>query len=309
MIYRTTAMEETVRTLAGSHRLICVRTHHRAKGKQIRFRANSIADLPVHFYRPAVDGDGAILRWQEQGGILIDPTPRCDDLPAHDVHLFSECPVSLTLMQAQAARASMTVVYQPPTWDAQLAAVERLFPSRETGERVFKALHKLAKVQMTARYEAILNFTKFLRWTTPVCTDAELAEYSEVPLLNVRYVRDLVVRYPVMRKGPQCIVGLTPRFPPDDPAMRLVWERIKEMPDHFKGERFFRESAVPKLGRAIKRVLSTLRRTGSLTVNAPVYVYPMRSADPDWWAINRSHENAVNNFKEIRAMVKKAKVI
>ena len=101
MIYRTTKMEDCVRELAKSNRLICVRTHHRVRVSEIRFRANSIADLPVHFYRPGIDRDGAILRWQEMGGVLIDPTPRVDHLPEHDVQLFTECPLSVAMMQAQ----------------------------------------------------------------------------------------------------------------------------------------------------------------------------------------------------------------
>ncbi len=311
MIYRTTKMEDAVRELAKSHRLICVRTHHRVKERTIRFRANSIADLPVHFYRPSVDGDGALNRWQAAGGVLINPTPRVEGLPPHDVHLFSECPVSVTLMQAQSAQAAKVIVYQPPVWDHQVAAIERMFPPKETCKRVYEALRKLSKKPLDERYSEMLKFNLLARYNfLAVCTDAELAEYAEVPLMRVGYIRDLIIRYPVTPKSRvPSITGLTPRFPPDDPALMEVWRKIEDRPDNYRGERFFKRIEIPMLGKNITRTLSTLTRSGSITRHAEVYMYPLRHNEPDWWKINRENEYALANFKEIRAMVKKAKEI
>ncbi len=117
----------------------------------------------------------------------------------------------------------------------------------------------------------------------------------------------MLTKRPVMDGAPRRIVGITPRFPPTDPAMMEVWSKINERPDFYRGERFYDKREVKKIGKNIQRALSTLKRSGSITMQPDVYVYALRREQPDWWAINRTHENAVANFKEIRAMVRKAK--
>lgn len=138
-ILTTTRPEHASNLLAERFRTVLVQAHY-DNYTRIRFRADLVRDPRVFFGKVR----SQIVKWHEQGGVLIS-WRRCDEREGeHDAILFAECPKSLDMLYRSCANTrSVAVVYTPPTWR----------PHEETialrhAEKPEKALRQLKRVRM-----------------------------------------------------------------------------------------------------------------------------------------------------------------
>lgn len=129
-IARTSKPESAATLLAQTFRHVLVQMHH-DNHTRIRFRADLVRDERVFFGKVA----SQIVRWREQGGVLISWRRVDGKEGAHDALLFAESPKSLEdIYKRSLLTRSLVVVYTPPTWrpheETIAARTQEQHPSR-----------------------------------------------------------------------------------------------------------------------------------------------------------------------------------
>lgn len=139
------------------------------------FQDSALEGLPIFLNNAtAYNMEARKKVWSEQGGILLDRSPRSGSSGNRDCLVLIECPISeLVLQQHQDGSEDLVIVNRPVTWVSHWEAINILFPPVAQSTMVFE------KLKVIPGREFIAKMTKYPD-SEFVLTMAEISEMTGI---------------------------------------------------------------------------------------------------------------------------------
>jgi len=200
--------------------------------------------------------------WQQQGGLLIDYTerPSRKQAIASEAMLFEHCPMSMEQLERIAHRVSRTIVVgEPPNFSIQEETALRVAPDPHSIEEVCGFLASRVpsdrETAIAAKFGADPGFAVTTSQDASMATGVELSICSAI-LVTI---------------GTK-IACMTPRFRPDEPGIRELYDRIKEEPATYREERAFLWASMNEMSRNWRKMLRVANAHGFIEKKRDLYL-------------------------------------
>lgn len=272
----------------------------------VRLREPMISDLPLFSHKPWLANKLEVLdKWTEEGGVLLNFSFNqiLESVGEHDAHIHIECPINMKKFNNDTVfTKSEKVIYRPPTWKNHERYVDHIYPHKDTIQRVWIALQEMREEEMSNRNRIACEAMKVSPIGIVACTDSELSDRAMISISKMPSIRK-VIEDEGMQRHCKIVYSLVPRIEPTDHALREIFDKIKAMPEQYRGERMFSSYGMVGLHKSWRRNVKALVREGSIEKKHPIYIYPIRDVEPDWYKCMKDRDQGFADLEEMKKLV------
>jgi hypothetical protein len=297
-ILRTSKMEDAARALHAKFPRVLIR-YRPILPMPIRIRPAKLADLNLYYGKAPAEFDTQIAEWEKKGGTILYMRSHQKSivLPPHDAQLFTECPLSIAVLEEQTRETGkLAVIYRPPEWRAHEEAVFDRFPTAAKCKRLFAEIK-------AGKPHPVMSQALNLPPTAILISDEAIRDSME--LTNVQF---LLMRGAMMKgRDYKTVIQLKPRIEPEDKYLMPAYEFITKECPLLSGHRLLLGNALSKSTRYWRRDLRGLVRSGAVERKETLGFYFLDGLEPDWLKIEAEHQAARSRLTQIVKLVDGAK--
>lgn len=274
----------------------------------IRLREPMITDLPLYSHKPWLPNKENVLEeWHKKGGVLLNYSfnKSLENVGEHDAHIHVECPVDMQKFNNDTVYTQKeAVIYKPPSWKGHEDLLDIRHPHIDTIKRAWLVLEKMRKSEMPLRSQVACEVAKVPTVGIVACADHDLCRDAIIDPTRMIAVRKSIEDEAMQRKC-KVVYALVPRIEPTDNAHREVWDKIKNTPESYLGERMFTAYGMQKLTLNWRKVIKAMVREGSIEKKYPIYIYPFGDIEPDWNGAESRRQAAFDELEKMKVFVEK----
>ena len=307
-LYKTADMERAVEAMASRHKHCVLKKTYKTDAP-IYIRTNATNGVPYYSWHPKqIKTNGELQRWQEHGGVLIDPDQDWsldERIPTYDAVLWAEAPIDTYALHKYGERCRRdVVVFRPPTWNQHEAVVSKFFPTGLALDRAMDKVEEHLQEGLTAKHRQILKDLNIE--PGPCCfmaSDRQMAEELDVDTTVFQVLRSKILE--VCRRWYwQPLMCIIPRIEPENPAYLDLYRFFEGLPSRGNGERYCQDKTVRALTPSYKQIIRAMVREGSLEKLPYQYVWDLNAGRrPMIEPADRNHRKAVAELQFLKASV------
>lgn len=281
ILFRTAAPEEAAKQLSKQYGHVILRCFHFMRFGP-RVRLGLFDDERTWIGRRLPASARQYAQWEKSGGILLNYRREYSP-PAHDAHVFMECPLSVEDLERHSEGAAIVVLSVPTAWTLHEEEIAYRWPSEAVCKRFYEILRSAGPAHGdVAKAAGIPDGLHAV-------SDAALADMLGIHSTQMPFVRKCIVSF---RKHAVSVYQLAPRIDPADKTLLPLYRHIVEKLPALGELRLSVNSELSKTSQFWKVQLRKLIRSGSVENKGRIGFYRMDEISPDWERIAADHEGA-----------------